>query len=566
MFLEGGVRRSGDKLRISVQLVNAAEGWQIWSERYDREMKDIFDVQDEIALAVVDALKLKLFGDEKAEISKLKPNSSEALDLYLKGRFHLHKITPEGWQKAIEYFQKAIEKDADYALAYAGLSSVLLFYSFFGLVSAVEVIKQAKNAAQRALEINDKLDEAHIALAHIYMFYEWNLEQADQEFRKAIKLNPNNAYGRYEYGLCLAVLNKQEQAILEAEKAIELDPLSLLANFQVSAIYYELGLFEEASAYAERTIEMNSDFYGGYLWRGMVLMAQEKFNEAIQMLEKSLSLDEKQNYTKSVLGQAYGLAGNENKALELIKEIQNENRKGYVTPFHIARIYSSIRDLDKTFEWLEKAFDERNGELVFLKINSTFGNGNIWGTEFVADKRFQDLLRRMGFSTEVIKQTDKSLEAKTVMLQPDTSEENADVEPTNESTTNPKFKTQNPKSKWWLFGLLGLIVLVGGFFGYKYISPSKQIESIAVMPFVNESGNEDVEYLSDGMTETLISSLSNLPNLNVKARSSVFRYKGKNTDAKDNREGIAGASHFERVGCSTRRTINPQFGIGGCNN
>ncbi len=530
--LEGSVRKSGDNLRISVQLINASDGYQLWSERYDREMIDIFDVQDEISLAVVGSLKLELFGDEKAEISKLKPNSSEALDLYLKGRFHLHKITPEGWQKAIEYFQKAIEKDPDYALAYAGLSSALLFYSFFGGVSAVEVIPQAKNAAQRALEINDKLDEAHNALAGIYMFYEWNLEQADQEFRKAIKLNPNNGYGRYQYGLCLAVLNKQEQAILEAEKAIELEPLSLLANFQVSAIYYELGLFEEASSYAERMIEMNSDFYGGYLWRGRALIAQEKFGVAIQMLEKSLSLDEEQNYTRSVLGQAYGLAGDKNKALQLIEEIQYENRNEYVTPFHIARIFSSLRDLDKTFEWLEKAYEERNGELVYLKTTSMLGNGNIWGKELVADKRFIDLLRRMGVSTDVTKQTDKSLEAKTVMLQPDTSEENAYVEPTNESTTNPKFKTQNPKPKWWLFGLLGLIVLVGGFFGYKYLSPNKQIESIAVMPFVNESRNEDVEYLSDGMTETLISSLSRLPNLNVKARSSVFRYKGKNIDVK----------------------------------
>jgi len=327
--LEGSVRKSDKRVRITAQLVNATDGYHLWSERYDREIQDIFDVQDEITLAVVDALKVKFFGGKKAEILGRKPNSVEALDLYLKGRFHFQQHTPEGFAKAIEFYGQALDRDGNYAIAFAGLSSVLVFQWFFGFVSAGEAIPRARNAALQALELNDDLDEAHIALAHVLMFYERDLQEAEKEYRRAIQLNPKNAYARYQYGLCLAVLGKREQAIIEAEKSIELEPLSVLANTQVAAIYFHLGLYEDSSRYSKRLIEMSPEFYAGYLLNGLVFIAQGDFVEAIRMLEKALTLDDTQDMTISCLGQALGLAGDKTKALERVRELQNSRYRWY---------------------------------------------------------------------------------------------------------------------------------------------------------------------------------------------------------------------------------------------
>ncbi len=538
--LEGSVRRSGDKLRISVQLVNASDGYQLWSERYDREMKDIFDVQDEIALAVARALKVKLFGDEKALLLKRYTANTDVYEIYLKGRYQFQKHTPEGWQQAAKYFQQAIDLDPEYAPAFAGLSSILTFQSFFGFVTAGEAIPNAKAAALRALEIDSELDEAHLALGQISMFYEWNLEKAEREYQAAIRLNPKGGFAHHQYGLCLSVMKKPDQAIVEAEKAMEYEPFSVIGNLQAAAIYLWNDRDEGHLKYANRLIEIAPDFFGGYLMRGILLLKQGRYDEAIVLFQEALSFDSRQGIVKSFLGKAYALAGKKDKAFDCIEQLQSDLENNKAASYQIAGIYSSIGDLDRTFEWLEKAFAERNGELIYLKLYANWRNGEIWGHEFRTDPRFQDLLRRIGFSADKTNQTGESLEAKTAMLSTgeviskppakDFETRTAETKPTTESTTNPKSEIHNPKSKWWLFGLLGFVVLVGGFFGYKYFAPTDgQIESIAVMPFVNESGTPDVEYLSDGMTEMLIKSLSQLPNLAVKSRSAVFYYKGKET-------------------------------------
>jgi TolB-like protein len=239
-------------------------------------------------------------------------------------------------------------------------------------------------------------------------------------------------------------------------------------------------------------------------------------------------------YVLSFSGWAYALAGKREKAFAVINQLLDEKKRQFTPAFNVARVYGGLNETDKTYEWLETAIEERNGELVYLDVVSKAGGGSLWGKDFRADSRFESLMRRINSPTnDSDKLTNETSEAQTAILSPaatDPQENSLNVAKTDEQTS----QADKPKTKrnWLLIALLSLVVLVGGFFAYRYFTPnSKQIESIAVLPFVNESGSADVEYLSDGMTETLISSLSQLPNLNVKARSSVFRYKGKETDA-----------------------------------
>jgi adenylate cyclase len=235
--LEGSVRRSGSRLRISVQLVNAGDGYHLWSERYDREMRDIFDVQDEITLAVVDALKVKLLGKEKAVILKRYTDNPEAYELYLKGLYHCYKWTDEGFRKSIEYFEKTLEIDPEFAPAYAKIADYYHFSSHIGLFSPREILPKWKAAAQRALEIDEGLADAHLAMAHIHFYYERDWAKAAREFERAVELNPNSAQAHQHYGLFLASRERFDQAVTEGKKALELDPLSIAVNIVVGFIY-----------------------------------------------------------------------------------------------------------------------------------------------------------------------------------------------------------------------------------------------------------------------------------------------------------------------------------------
>jgi adenylate cyclase len=390
--LEGSVRRSAERIRISAQLVNAEDGYHLWSERYDREMKDIFALQDEITAAVVDALKLKLLGlpapDRRAK-------SHKALDLYLKGRFLFEQHTAESFDKAASYFEDAIREDPEYALAYAGLSSVLIFEWFFGLVLAHEAIPRAREAALKAIERDPGLDEAHVALGHVLMFYERDLVEAEREYALAVRLGPQNPYARYQYALCLAVLRRNDDAIEQAEKAIEIDPLSILANFQLSAFYYHLGMYDAALMYSQRLIDMAPAFYGGHLFKGSILLVRGDFPAAIAILEDTLRLDPRQDFSRSFLGQAYGLSGQRERALELARELEAEREIRCVNAFHIARIYDALGETEKTLTWLERALEERNGELVYMRLYAERDRGNIWGPALCSDTRFQDFLERL---------------------------------------------------------------------------------------------------------------------------------------------------------------------------
>jgi TolB-like protein/Tfp pilus assembly protein PilF len=404
-----------------------------------------------------------------------------------------------------------------------------------GFGETAQCISEAQAAVAKALVLDHSLAEAQFALALLKFNYEREWTEAEKAFQRAIKLNPNYAESYEHYCMFLAVMERSDEAVAEGKRAIELAPLALKTSYIAGWGFWFAGQSDLAKEQGHKLLEMEPNFSGGYVHLGVSLWGDGAYQKSLIELETAVKLGGGTDI-KMLLGLLYGMVGEREKANQLLTEFQRLDEQGIFTANHQAFIYAGLGEMDRAFVLLEQAAERHEGVLVFLKqFSSLF-------PEFHNDSRMTDLLNRIGLPTDKTNQTDESLEAQTVMLSTgevtseppakDLETENAETKPTTEPPTNAKSEIQKPKSKWWLFGLLSLIVFVGGFFGYKYFTPNKQIESIAVMPFVNESGNQDVEYLSDGMTETLINSLSQLPNLSVKARSSVFRYKGKELDPK----------------------------------
>jgi len=413
--LEGSVRKSGHRIRITVQLVNAADGYHLWSERYDREMKDIFDVQDEITLAVVDALKLKLLGAKKTAVLKRYTDNTEAYELYLKGLYHSKKDTVDGWFKAIEYYEQSIAIAPDYALAYAGISYVYSRFVIFGIQSPRQFIARWKEVSNRALALDDALAEGHASLAAMRFYYDRDWASAEREYRRAIELNSNDAAARHNFGLFLAASQRFDEGVSAGQRALELDPLSLLAMLHLGWTTFLANRMDDVRELAQRMLELDVNFHGAYWLQGGALTAEGKYEEAIAAFQKSLALGGTQ-VTLSMLGGAYGLAGKRSEAFALLDQLCEERERSYASAFNIARIYAGLGERDQTFAWLEKAIEERNGEIVFLDRHTRVGNGKVWG-EIHHDLRYQHLLRRIGLPTT---ETNQPNEAQTLMLTPST--------------------------------------------------------------------------------------------------------------------------------------------------
>ncbi len=399
--LEGSVRKAGNRLRITTQLINVADGYHLWSERYDREMKDIFDVQDEITLAVVDALKVKLLGEQKASVLKRYTENPEAYELYLKARHHFHAYTGAGWQKAIEFYEQALEIEPDYAPAHGGVAACLIYSWFFGVLTTSEAIPKWRAAATRALELDENSADANSALAGLHFYYEWEWEKARRYYQRAVDFNPQNANAHLSYGLFLASQGRFDEAINEGRRAREFDPLSLLVNLQVGWIFLFANSLDKASEQVQRMMELEPKFHGAHWQMGAVYVAQGMFAEAVAAFQKSLSLGGNQN-ALSGLGGAYALQGKQAEALGTIDQLLEMRKQQPVAAFNIARVYSCQGDNEKALEWIEKSCDERNGELVFLNVITKAGTGDLWGKIVPRDPRFQDLLLRQGLAPKEV--------------------------------------------------------------------------------------------------------------------------------------------------------------------
>jgi TolB-like protein/Flp pilus assembly protein TadD len=387
--LEGSVRRSGKRLRITVQLINASDGYHLWSERYDTEMGDIFDVQDEITLAVVDALKLTLFGEKRAAVLRRGTSDAQAYELYLRGLFHFYKRTTEDISKAIELFGLAIGKDPDYALAYVGLADCYLLIVVYSGTPAKKTLPLAQVAATRAVEINGSSAEAHATLGHYYFrSLEW--ENAEREIKQAIELNPYYAAAHFWYSEYFRSLRRFDEALLEIERAQELDLLSPSIRTFVGAAHFNLGDPDTAFEEWMRVLEFAPNFLMAHLFVTDAFLKVGRGEEAIANAMKAVDLSGRGSLFLASLGYAYGLAGKRSKANAVIKELKEKHAAGEAVGFHFAQVYTGLKDNSRAMAWLERDLDEGNTTLLTNITTSYFYD------HLCDDTRYQNLLRRLG--------------------------------------------------------------------------------------------------------------------------------------------------------------------------
>ena len=395
--LEGSVRKVDNRVRITVQLVDVLDGFQIWSERYDRRIEDIFDVQDEIAAAVVSALKVELFRSDQAPLVKRYTDNAAAYELYLKGRYETNKYTASGWRSATEQFDSALRLEPMYAPAYAALAACHLYLWYFGFLPSDVAIPKCSVAARRALAIDADLAEAHLALANVRFFYEWDWEYAEQEYRRTIEIDPKSADAHSFYGLFLVSRGRFGDAVREGRLALGLDPRSLVVNMNVGWIFWSADLRADALAQVSTMIDIDPAFYGAYWLQGAVYLTDGRYDAAISALERAIALGGPR-IVLADLGAAYGMAGDRQPALTVLQQLLEARAREYVPAIYIARVHSGLGHNDEAFEWLEKAYQERNGELVFLKKETQEGTGDPMGGGFGADPRLGELLGRIGLA------------------------------------------------------------------------------------------------------------------------------------------------------------------------
>jgi len=394
--VEGSVRKAGHKLRISVQLVKVADGYRLWSEKYDRHTgeeccpEDIFCIQDEISMAVVDKLKVKLLGKEKEKLIKRRTEDLDAYSLYLKGRYFWNKRTEESLRKAVHYFEQAIEKDPGYALAYAGLADSHILLAEYSLLPPKDAFPRAKAAVMEALEIDETLAEAHTSLAFIKTLNDWDWIGAEKEFKQAIEFNPGYATAHQWYAEHLTMTGQYAEAIAEFKRAQELDPLSLIIGV-ASAVTLFCGTrrYDRVMEECQKVLEMDPNFGGALNVLGMVYRERAMYEEAIEAFQKARTFDEGNTWVTAELGHAYAVSGNRSEAQKVLDELEQLSKRSYVPPDNIALVYLGFGKKNLTFEYLEKAYEDRSVGLSWLKADPIFDS-------LRSDPRFIKLLKKVG--------------------------------------------------------------------------------------------------------------------------------------------------------------------------
>jgi serine/threonine protein kinase/tetratricopeptide (TPR) repeat protein len=384
--LEGRIMKSGDTLSISTELVDARDNSHIWGQQYDQKLADVIALRNEIAKEMTTALRMRLSGDDEKRMAKSYTANPEAYQDYLKGRYWWNKTTEEGFNKGIEFFQQAIAKDHNYALAYSGLADCYNGLAAFGFVPPTEAFPRAKEAALKALEIDDKLAEAHASLAYVKTNYDWDWSGGEREYQLAIELNPSYGTAHRGYGLALRQMGRLEEAIGEHKRALELDPLSLIINRALGLAFYDARQYDQAIEQERKTLELDPNFMPAHDTLGAAYLQKSMYKEATAEFEKAVAISPRNTEALLWVGCAYAVTGRRAEAQRVLNQLNDLSKQKYVPAWSKAGIYMCLGEKDKAFEWLEKSYEERS--LIEIKV------GPGWDP-LRSDPRFQDLLRRM---------------------------------------------------------------------------------------------------------------------------------------------------------------------------
>jgi len=383
--LTGTLARHGEAVRVQAELVDVSNGSALWGEQYDRKLSDMAAVQQEVVRDISAKLKLRLSGEDRNKLSRRTPENWEAYDLYLRGRYYWNKFSEDGMQKAIGYFQQAIDKDPNYALAYAGLADA--YHELYSHPPR-EVMPKAKAAAMKALELDESVAEAHAALGWVKWAYDWDWIGAEKEFQRAIELNPNYAIAHGMYALYLDSMSRVDEGMAQDKRALELNPLSLITSTNMGELLFDTRKTDQAIEQYRKTLEIDPSFTPIHKELGDAYASKGMYREAVAEWQKNL-LAEGDSPTAAAIGQAYLKSGYNTALRTWVERLTGPSHHGYVAPAFVASIYARLGENDRAFEWLAKAYQERDSEVVFLKVEPVWDN-------LRSDPRYADLLRRVG--------------------------------------------------------------------------------------------------------------------------------------------------------------------------
>ena len=388
--LEGSVRKAGNRLRVTAQLINVSDGYHLWSERYDRDMDDVFAVQDEIAKAVVDKLKVKLLGEQDVPVIKRPTESLEAYNLCLKGRYYLVRLAGPAFEKGLECFTQALALEPTYAQAHAGIAQVQAVRAVLSFAAPQTVMPGAKEAALKALAIDETVADAHTALGLVLHYYGWNRPGAEREYRRALELNPSDTFARANYAFLLGTEGRADVSVAEARYAVERDPISPFSRFTLATVLGLARRFDAAIAEAQAGIELDPSYPLLHLGLGWGLGGLGRYEEAVGASRQATIVAPGDPLSQGYLGWALGLAGQKQEALTILEDLERRRSQEYVGGVLLADVSVGLGDHDQAISWLQQAAEERDGLLPYL---------NVWflWDALRDDPRFQDLLRRMNF-------------------------------------------------------------------------------------------------------------------------------------------------------------------------
>jgi TolB-like protein/Tfp pilus assembly protein PilF len=388
--LAGRVLHVGDVLVIRTELVDTTDGSQLWGAQFNRKFSDVLIVQEEIAFEVAEKLRLKLSRREEKQLGRQHTKNTEAYQLYLKGRHFWNKMTTEGVQRGIQYFQEAIDIDPSYALAYAGISDCYASLSNFGALSPRDALPKARAAAVKALELDGMVAEAHTALGYVKTIYDWDWDGAEKEFKRAIELKNSDEWSHEAYGWYLSALGRFDESTAEMKRAQEIDPLSLSAATHIGIPFYYARNYNEAIRQFRKALEVDPNFSNARFRLGLAYEQNGMNEEAIAEFQKVLNISGDRD-AMAAIGHVYGLSGQRDAARDVLAELKNRSRQEYVPSYDLAIIHVGLGETDQAFERLEEAYEERSYWLSYLGVDPILDG-------LRRDPRFADLLRRVGLA------------------------------------------------------------------------------------------------------------------------------------------------------------------------
>ncbi|MGH2568388.1 MAG: tetratricopeptide repeat protein, partial [Bacteroidota bacterium] len=392
-ILEGSVRKQGNDLRITAQLIDATRDEHLWAEKYRGTMDDVFEIQENVAIQIAEALKLQLSPGEQQRLKRKYAENAEAYQLYLRGRFYWNQWTPEGYRKARECYHQAIRLDQHYALAYAGLADTYASLASGDAIgiSPKEALPRAREAALKALELDDSLSEAHVSLAVIMLFYEWNWKKSEEEFQRAIELKPSSANAHHWFSHLLLPLGQQEKSLATSLRALELDPLDIEMSVHLAWHYIHSYQYDKAVEQCTKAREKDPKFHETYWFLGLALEQQGRFDEAIAAFQKASQLSERSAIYQAALAHVLALVGKMEEAERMIEELKARSKERYVSAFHFAVFYTGIGDKQRAIEYLEQAYQERSSWMPYIGIDPRL-------RRLHPEPRFTELVRKMGLA------------------------------------------------------------------------------------------------------------------------------------------------------------------------